>query len=119
MWHPSYISKEEFEGTKGLIRVRKSEDRLCNGQRKRDKIINNDPQNTTQKAKDRTMRIPLNTGSEFGCSDRVGSSYSTDNRGVILVTNPMINHETRKDRKVLKTRGTYLWSVVPQRFSKD
>ena len=40
-------------------------------------MINNDPHNTTHKAKDGAMRIPLNTGSELECSGRVGSSYST------------------------------------------
>jgi hypothetical protein len=59
-------------------------------------------------------------GSELGCSGRVGSSYSTsDTRGVTLVTNPMINHELRKDREMLKTKGTYPLSVVTQKFSKD
>jgi hypothetical protein len=47
------------------------------------------------------MRIPLNTGSELGCPVRVG----TDTRRVTLVTHALINHELRKDREVLMTKG--------------
>jgi hypothetical protein len=36
---------EEFEDTKGVIRIRKSKDRQHNGQKKQDKWTNNDPQN--------------------------------------------------------------------------
>ena len=109
------IVKEEFEGTKGVIGIRKSKDRQHNGQTIRDKRIDNDPQNTTLKAKDWAMRIPLNTGIELGCIVRVG----TDTRRVTLVTHAMINHELRKDREVLMTKGAYPWSVVTQKFSKD
>ena len=45
---------EEFEDTKGIIRIRKSKDRQHNGQKKMDKKTNNDLQKTTQKTKDRT-----------------------------------------------------------------
>ena len=42
--------EEEFEDTKGDMRIRKSrKDRQHNGQRKRDKKTNNDLQNSTQK----------------------------------------------------------------------
>ena len=50
------IYKEEFEDTKGFIRSRKSKDRRHNGQKKRDKGINNDLQNTIQKTKGRAVR---------------------------------------------------------------
>ena len=49
-----YLSKiiyEEFEDTKGVIRIRKSTDRQHNGKKKKDKRTNNDLQNTTQKTK--------------------------------------------------------------------
>ena len=40
--------KEEFEDTKGVIRIRKSQkDRQHNGQKKKDKGTNSDLQNTT------------------------------------------------------------------------
>jgi hypothetical protein len=39
------VYKEEFEDTKGIIRIRKSKDRQHNGQRKKDKRTNNDQQN--------------------------------------------------------------------------
>ena len=41
--------QEEFEDTKGVISTRKSEDRQHNGQKKRDKRINNDLQNPHRK----------------------------------------------------------------------
>ena len=34
---PVFVLKEEFEDTKGLIRIRKSKDRQHNGQKKKDK----------------------------------------------------------------------------------
>jgi len=44
------MEEEEFEDTKGLIRIRKSnKDRQHNGQKKKYKGTNNDLQNTTQK----------------------------------------------------------------------
>jgi hypothetical protein len=44
--------EEQFEDTKGVIRIRKSKDRQRNGQK-------NDLQNTTQKTKDQATRIPF------------------------------------------------------------
>ena len=44
-------SQEEFEDTKGAIRIRKSTNRLHNGQKKKDKRPNNDPQNIHIKLK--------------------------------------------------------------------
>ena len=47
---PFYYLKEEFEDTKGVIRIRKSKkDGQHNGQKKKNKRTNNDLQNTTQK----------------------------------------------------------------------
>jgi hypothetical protein len=115
LWHPSYIVKEEFEGTNGAIGIRRLKDRQHNGQTTRDNRIDNDLQNNTQKAKDWAMRIPLNTGNELRWTVRVG----TDTRRVTLGTHAMINHELRKHREVPKTRGAYLWSVVTQKLSKD
>ena len=43
---------EEFEDTKGVIRIRKSNDRKHNGQKKKNKRTNNDLQNNTHKSKD-------------------------------------------------------------------
>ena len=37
--------QEEFEDTKGVIRIRKSKDRKHNGRKKKDKKTNNDLQN--------------------------------------------------------------------------
>ena len=48
----------------------------------------------THKTKDRVTRIPLKSGGELRCSERVNSSCSpSGTRRVILVTNPMISHE--------------------------
>ena len=43
--------KEEFEDTKGVIRIRKSKNRQHNGQKKKYKRTNNDPQNIHIKQK--------------------------------------------------------------------
>jgi hypothetical protein len=51
------------------------------------------------------------------CSRGVGSSCSTrGTRRVNLVTNPVINRESGKDREVFTTSGTYPWSFVTQIF---
>ena len=48
----------------------------------------------THKTKDRVTRIPLKSGGELRCSERVNRSCSpSDTRRVNLVTNPVINHE--------------------------
>jgi hypothetical protein len=52
---------EEFEDTKGVIKIHQSKDRQLNGQKKK-KIINNDLQNMTHETKDRVTRTPLKTG---------------------------------------------------------
>ena len=53
---------EELADTKGVFRIRKSEDRQHNDQKKNDKRTNNDLQNIAQKTTDRVTRIPLKTG---------------------------------------------------------
>jgi hypothetical protein len=51
------------------------------------------------------------------CSGRVSKSYSTsDTRRINLVTNPVISHESGKDREVFTTSGTYPWSLLAQIF---
>ena len=57
--------EEEFEDTKGVIRIHKSKkDRQHNGQKKKYKRTNNDLQNT-HKTKDRITRTSLKTGGEL------------------------------------------------------
>ena len=52
---------------------------------------------------------------EYRCSERVSSSYSTSGTPYItLVTNSVICHEWGKDRIVITSKGTYLWSFVTQ-----
>ena len=65
----NYNCQEEFEDTKGLIKIRKSrkdrqhngqkKDRQHNGQKKMNKNSNNDLQNTTQKTEDRASVHPM------------------------------------------------------------
>jgi len=50
--------EEEFEYTKGVIRIRKSKNSQCNAQTNPKK---NDLQITTQKTKDQATRTPLKT----------------------------------------------------------
>jgi hypothetical protein len=56
--HPYW--PEEFEDTKGVIRIRKSKiDRQHNDQKKKEKRTNNDLQNTTYKTKDRATQVVI------------------------------------------------------------
>jgi hypothetical protein len=109
------FSYKKFEDIKGVIRIRISKkNRQHNGQKKKDKRANNDPQNIT---KDRVTRTHLKPGGELRCSGRVGSSFSTcDTRCVNLVKIPVISHERGKNREVLTSSGTYPWSFVTQIF---
>jgi hypothetical protein len=53
-------SADEFYDTKGIIRICKSrKNRQHNGQKKNDKMTNNDLQNTTHRTKDWVTRTPL------------------------------------------------------------
>ena len=59
--------EEEFENTKGVIRIRKSKkDKQHNGQKDKE-----------QKTKDRAIRTPVKPNSELRCSGRVSHSCST------------------------------------------
>ena len=83
--------REEFEDTKGVIRIRKSKDKQHNGQKKKDKQRYT---KHTYKSKDRVTRTPLKTGGELRYSGRIGSSCSTSGtRRVNLVTNPVVSRE--------------------------
>ena len=87
-----FALEEEFEDTKGVIRIRKSKkDRQHNGQKKKNK------QRSTKhshKTKDRVTQIPLKIGGELRCSRREGSSRSSSGtRQDTLVTYPVISHE--------------------------
>jgi hypothetical protein len=109
--------QEEFEDTKGAIRICISKkNRQHNGQKKKYERTNNDLQNT-KKTTDRVTRTPLKTGGELRCFGKVSSSCSTSGTCRInLVTNPVISHEWEKDREVFSTSGTYPWSCVIQIF---
>jgi hypothetical protein len=101
---------EEFEDTKGVIRNCISKK---NTSWPKEKVQKDKQRSTkhTHNTKDRVTRTPLKTGDELRCSGRVSSSCSTScTRLVNLVTNPVISHEWGKDREVLTTSGTYLWS---------
>jgi hypothetical protein len=78
---------EEFEDTKGAIRIRISKKNRQHNDKKH-KRRNNDRQNIHIK------RTPLKIGGELRCSGRVSSSCSTSGtRRVNLVTNPVISRE--------------------------
>ena len=61
---------DEFENTKGVIRIRISKNR----QHKKDKQRST---KHTYKTKDRVTRSPIKTGGELRCSGRVSSSGCT------------------------------------------
>jgi hypothetical protein len=114
------LFQEEFEDTKGIIRIRKSKrNRRYNVQKKKYKRTNNDLQNIHKKLKIEKHE-QLKTWGELRCSRKVGSSCSTsDSRRVNLVTNPVISYEWGKDREVFTTSGTYPWSFVTHVFHSD
>ena len=57
------MPQEEFEDTKGVIRISKSKkDIQYNGKKKKDKSTNNNLQNITHSIKDRVTRTPLKIG---------------------------------------------------------
>jgi len=61
---------EEFEDTKGVIRIRKSKKyKQYNSQKKKDKRINNDLQNITRKTKNWVTRTPLKPGVNSGAPE--------------------------------------------------
>jgi hypothetical protein len=84
-WLPWLMIWEKFEDTKGVIRSHKSKDRQHNGQKKKNQRTNNDLQNITQKTKDQATWTSLKTGSELGCSGKVGSSWSTSDTCPVTV----------------------------------
>jgi hypothetical protein len=89
---------EEFEDTKGVIRIRKSKKKTTQWPKEKGQRTNNDLQNIHM------------------CSGWVGSSCSSSGtRRANQVTSPAISHEWGKDRKVF-TSGTYPWSFVTQIF---
>ena len=62
MAQPSiFLYQEEFEDTKGVIRIHKSKDRQHNGQKKKDKQRST---KHTHKTKDQVTQTPLKTGGE-------------------------------------------------------
>ena len=62
--YTNYI-QEESEDTKGAIIIRIwKKNRQNNGKKKKDKMTNNDLQNTTQKTKDRPTRTQPKSGGE-------------------------------------------------------
>jgi hypothetical protein len=104
------MDREEFEDTKGIIRICKSnEDRQRNGQKGKDKMTNTDLQNTTQKTNANPSRNRAWTQVR-----RYGkrSCYASGTRRVTLVANPVISYEWGKDREVIKTNVTCPRSFV-------
>jgi hypothetical protein len=85
--HCIYI--EKFEDTKGAIRICISKkNRQHNGQKKKNKMTNNNQQNLHIKLR-LSNTNPTKYGGELWCSGRESRSWSTsDNRCVNLVTNP-------------------------------
>ena len=65
---------EEFEDTKGVIRIRILKNRQHNGQKEK---VQKDKQRSTKhthNTEDRVTRTPLKTGGKLRCSGRVCSS---------------------------------------------
>jgi hypothetical protein len=78
--------EEEFEDTKGLIRIRKTKERQHNYQKKKKRQKGKQRSTKhTQKIKDRSTRTPLKTGDEFTCCGRVFSSCSTSCTRLVII----------------------------------
>jgi len=56
------LYQEKLKDTKGVFRNHKSQDTKYNGQKRKDKRTSNNRQNSTQKTKDRAIRIQLKIG---------------------------------------------------------
>jgi hypothetical protein len=107
--------QEEFEDTKGVIRIRiskKNQNPYIKEEQttkwSKEKVQRNKQRCTkhTYKTKDRVTRTPLKTGGELRCSGRPNSSCPTNlTRRVNLVTNPVISHERGKDQEV------FTWNI--------
>ena len=83
------MSKEEFEYTKGTIRIRKSKDRQHNGQKKKGQEDKQRSQKLTHKIKDRVTRTLVIAEGKLRFFGKVNSSYSTS--GTRCVSVNMIN----------------------------
>ena len=79
---------EEFEDTKGVIRILKSKDRQHNEPKKKYKRTNNDLQTITHKTKDRVTQTPLKTWGELGC----WKSSHVRNRSAIFMTRAFLQY---------------------------
>ena len=55
MLTPAFYIQEEFGDTKGVLRIRKSKNRLHKGQMKKNKRTDNDLQHNTHKTNDRVL----------------------------------------------------------------
>jgi len=69
------VYEEEFEDTKGVIRIRKSNKNRQHNVQTKEKGQKDKQRSTkhTHKAKNRVTRAPLKTGCELRCSGRVSS----------------------------------------------
>jgi len=90
----SFVLYEEFEDTKGVIRIRKSKKQTTQWPKEKGQKDKQRSTKHTHKTKDRVTRTPLNTGAELRCSSRVSSSRSSSGtRRVNIVTHPWLSHE--------------------------
>ena len=112
------LIQEEFEDTKGVIRICKSKkDRQHNDQKKKYKQRST---KLTYKTKDRVTQTPLKTGGELRCAGRVGNSCSTSGtRRVNLVTNPVssVSHYQRSNKKPNYKTGPFIITSSPFHIS--
>ena len=73
VFYTPHFGKEEFEETKGEIRIRKSKDKQHDGQKEKDKKGKQRSTQHTQKTKDRVTRTPPKTGDKLRCPIISGS----------------------------------------------
>jgi len=105
---PFYYLKEEFEDTKGVIRIRKSKkDRQHNSQKKKNKRTNNDLQNTTQK----TIRSS-NTKYAFGLTLPHSCACTYISTGVYFIAISWFRNVMLDRRMDNKRTFKYWWSTI-------
>jgi hypothetical protein len=108
---------EEFEETKGLIRIRnwrRTDNTMAKRKRTKEQTTNYKTQSITHKVKYRVIRTPLITGGELRCSGRVNSFWSTSRTHRVnlhVVTKPVASHEWGKDRDMFELIS-YIWQLL-------
>ena len=107
--HHLHVARKAWRYQKSLIEEKHSMERALN-----DKQWSKEHYPETQRLRSTN---PLKTKCELMYHGRVSRFYSiSGTRHVTLNSNPVINHECRKDLLVIMTNEAHMWSFVSQIF---